>query len=222
MNLIPLPNAKQLARFSKQVFDNNHWNLTTNIEVGPEYIDAHAAPVAVPRHIGEPSLIKHVFLIIKENRTYDQMLGDVAWGNGDSKLAVFASAVPNQHAFVKRFPLLDNVYAPSRQSADGHPWIGMSGSFYSNDILSPDWIRSYPGGNADDALTYTPKGFLWTAAEAKGLSARLYGEWSNGAKVAKKPDGARLYLERLLQHRDVQGRQSARNPAASCRTMRSA
>ena len=189
VNLIPLPNANQLARFSKQVFDNNHWNLTTNIEVGPEYIDAHAAPVAVPRHIGEPSLIKHVFLVIKENRTYDQMLGDVPWGNGDPSLALFASAVPNQHAFVKRFPLLDNVYAPSRQSADGHPWIGMSGSFYSNDILSPDWIRSYPGGDSDDALTYTPKGFLWTAAEAKGLSARLYGEWSNGAKIAKKPDG---------------------------------
>ena len=185
VNLIPLPNANQLARFSKQVFDNNHWNLTTNIEVGPEYIDAHAVPVAVPRHIGEPSLIKYVFLVIKENRTYDQMLGDVPWGDGDRSLAIFASAVPNQHAFVKRFPLLDNVYAPSRQSADGHPWIGMSGSFYSNDILSPDWIRSYPGGNSDDALTYTPKGFLWTAAEAKGLSARLYGEWSNAQRLPK-------------------------------------
>ncbi len=189
VNLIPLPNANQLARFSKQVFDNNHWNLTTNIEVGPEYVDAHAAPVAVPRHIGEPSLIRHVFLIIKENRTYDQMLGDVSWGNGDPSLAVFGSAVPNQHALVRRFPLLDNVYAPSRQSADGHPWIGMSGSFYSNDILSPDWIRSYPGGDSDDALTYTPKGFLWTAAEAKGLTVRLYGEWSNGAKIAKKSNG---------------------------------
>jgi YVTN family beta-propeller protein len=189
VNLIPLPDANQLARFSKQVFDNNHWNLTTNIEVGPEYIDAHAVPVAVPRHIGEPSLIKHVFLIIKENRTYDQMLGDVSWGDGDSSLAVFASAVPNQHAFVRRFPLLDNVYAPSRVSADGHPWIGMSGSFYSNDILSPDWIRSYPGGSSNDPLTYTPKGFLWTAADAKGLSVRLYGEWSNGARIAKKPDG---------------------------------
>ena len=189
VNLIPLPNANQLARFSTQVFDNNHWNLTTNLEVGPEYVDAQAAPVAIPRHIGEPSFIKHVFLIIKENRTYDQILGDVPWGNGDPSLALFASAVPNQHAFVKRFPLLDNVYAPSRQSADGHPWIGMSGSFYSNDILSPDWIRSYPGGNSDDPLTYTPKGFLWTAAEARGLSTRLYGEWSNGAKIAKKSDG---------------------------------
>jgi len=186
VNLIPLPDATQLARFSQQVFENNHWNLTTNIQVGPEYIDRNAAPVAVPRHIGEPSLIKHVFLVIKENRTYDQILGDVAWGNGDASLAIFASAVPNQHEFVKRFPLLDNVYAPSRQSADGHPWIGMSGSFYSNDILSPDWIRSYPGGSADDALTYTPRGFLWTAAEAKGLTARLYGEWSSGEKFTPK------------------------------------
>jgi YVTN family beta-propeller protein len=192
VNLIPLPNADTLARFSKQVFDNNHWNLTTNIEVGPEHIDARAAAVAVPRHIGEPSLIKHVFLIVKENRTYDQMLGDVPWGDGDPKLAIFASALPNQHALIKRFPLLDNVYAPSRQSADGHPWIGMSGSFYSNDILAPDWIRSYPGGNSDDPLTYTPRGFLWTAAEAKGLSVRLYGEWSHGAKIRTKPDGAKF------------------------------
>jgi YVTN family beta-propeller protein len=190
VNLIPLPNAEQLAKYTRQVVNNNHWNVATNVQVGPEYVDRKAKPVAVPRHIGEPSLIKHVFLIIKENRTYDQMLGDVAWGNGDASLAVFASALPNQHAFIKRFPLLDNVYAPSRQSADGHPWIVMSGSFYSNDILSPDWIRSYPGGNSDDPLTYTPKGFLWTAAQAKGLSVRLFGEWANEGKVATKADGA--------------------------------
>ncbi|HEY0264008.1 MAG TPA: bifunctional YncE family protein/alkaline phosphatase family protein [Granulicella sp.] len=190
VNLIPEPNASELAKLSKQVFENNHWNLTMNIEVGSQYADPDAAPVAIPKHIGEPSLIKYVFLIIKENRTYDQMLGDVAWGNGAPSLAIFGAAVPNQHELVKRFPLLDNVYAPSRQSADGHPWIGMSGSFYSNDILSPDWIRSYPGGDADDALTYTPKGFLWTAAEAKGLTAKLYGEWSSGTTVAKKANGS--------------------------------
>ena len=190
VNIIPEFNARSLAAYSKQVFENNHWNLTTNIEVGPQFVNAKATPVAVPKHIGEPSLIKHVFLIIKENRTYDQMLGDVAWGNGAPDLAVFASAVPNQHALVKRFPLLDNIYAPSRQSADGHPWIGMSGSFYSNDILSPDWIRSYPGGEADDALTNTPKGFLWTEIAAMGKTARLYGEWSSGTTVARKADGS--------------------------------
>jgi len=91
---------------------------------------------------------------------------------------------------VKRFPLLDNVYAPSRQSSDGHPWIALSGSFYSNDILSPDWIRSYPGGEADDPLTYTPKGFLWTAVEARGLTTKIYGEWSSGTTIARKPDGS--------------------------------
>ena len=189
-NLIPLPNAEQLASYTKQVIENNHWNLTTNIEVGPQFVDKNAKPVAVPKHIGEPSLIKHVFLIIKENRTYDQILGDVSFANGDPSLAIFASATPNQHAFVQRFPMLDNVYAPSRQSADGHPWIVLSGSFYSNDILSPDWIRSYPGGNSDDALTYTPRGFLWSSAAAKGLSVKLYGEWSDGPKVAKKADGS--------------------------------
>ena len=190
VNLIPEPDAGGLAASSKQVFQNNHWDLTTNIEIGKQFIDPDAAPAAIPKHIGEPSLIKHVFLIIKENRTYDQMLGDVAWGNGARELAIFASALPNQHAIVKRFPLLDNVYAPSRQSADGHPWIGMSGSFYSNDILSPDWIRSYPGGQAEDALTNTPKGFLWTEVAAKGLTARLYGEWSSGTTVARKTDGS--------------------------------
>ena len=213
MNLIPEPNAQELAKFSKQVFDNNHWNLTTNIEVGKEYIDPAATPVAVPKHIGEPSLIKYVFLIIKENRTYDQMLGDVAWGNGARELAVFASAVPNQHAFVKRFPLLDNVYAPSRQSADGHPWIGMSGSFYSNDILSPDWIRSYPGGQAEDALTNTPQGFLWTGVEAIGLTARLYGEWSSGTTVAHKADGSAYTWNDFYQTSLCK---EGKAPAASC------
>jgi DNA-binding beta-propeller fold protein YncE len=188
VNLVPLPDARQLARFTQQVTQNNHWNLTANIQVGPDYIDRNAKPVAVPKHIGEPSLITHVFLIIKENRGYDQMLGDVPWGNGDRSLAVFAPAVPNQHALVTRFPLLDNVYAPSRQSSDGHPWIGMSGSFYSNDILSPDWIRSYPGGAPDDPLTYTPRGFLWSEMESKGLTARLYGEWGD-AKLAHKAGG---------------------------------
>jgi YVTN family beta-propeller protein len=188
VNLIPIPTAKELAAMTAQVTTNNHWN-SVNTKVGSQYADPNAAPVAIPAHIGEPSLIKHVFLIIKENRTYDQMLGDLPQGNGSPNLAVFASAVPNQHALVQRFPLLDNMYAPSRQSADGHPWIVSSGSFYSNDILSPDWIRSYPGGNSNDALTYTQKGFLWSGALKKGLNVKMYGEWSGGYTIAPKPGG---------------------------------
>ena len=188
VGLIPIPTAATLATMTAQVISNNSWD-SANIKVGPQYANANAAPVAVPAHIGEPSLIKHVFLFIKENRTYDQMLGDLPQGNGDPSLAVFAGNVPNQHALVTRFPLLDNVYAPSRQSADGHPWVVESGSFYSNDILSPDWIRSYPGGNSNDALTYTQKGFIWSAAEKMGLNVKMYGEWSNGYTIAPKPGG---------------------------------
>ncbi len=187
VNIIPVPTALQLAKYTAQVVSNNSWTSTNIADATGG--NPKATPVAIPKKIGAPSLIKHVFLVIKENRTYDQMLGDLPQGNGDPSLAVFAPNVPNQHALVQRFPLLDNMYAPSRQSADGHPWVVESGSFYSNDILSPDWIRSYPGGNSNDALTYTPKGFLWSAAEKMGLNVKMYGEWSAGYTIAAKPGG---------------------------------
>jgi len=84
---------------------------------------------------------------------------------------------PNVHKLVKRFPLLDNFYDPSRQSADGHQWITEGMAPYADDIQSPDWVRSYPGGNAGDALAYQPKGFLFSEAAAAGLSVKLYGEY---------------------------------------------
>jgi len=160
-----------------QVFENNHWDLVQNIESASGGKPS-AKPVAIPKKIGDPSLIKHVFLIIRENRTYDQVLGDVAAGNGDSTLAVFGGKVtPNAHKLIKRFPLLDNFYDPSRQSADGHQWISEAMAPYADDIQSPDWNRSYPGGNAGDALAYTKKGFLWSEASAKGLPVKIYGEY---------------------------------------------
>jgi hypothetical protein len=117
-------------------------------------------------------------MIIRENRTYDQVLGDVAAGNGDPSLAVFGGKdTPNAHALVQRFPLFDNFYNPSRQSADGHQWIMEGMAPYADDIQSPDWVRSYPGGNAGDALAYTGKGFLFSNAEAAGLSVKIYGEY---------------------------------------------
>ncbi len=185
-SLIKVPSLDQFVGDTVNVVENNHWDLLQNTLVGPAFVNAGAKPVAVPAHIGEPSLIKHVFLIIKENRTYDQILGDVAKGNGDASLAVFAQATPNQHALIQRFPLLDNVYAPSRQSADGHPWIVSSISAYANDILSPDWVRSYPGGNSNDEMTYTPKGFLWQTVQAAGHSVKMYGEWSGSQSINGK------------------------------------
>ena len=105
---------------TRQVFRNNHWDLAQNIQSASGG-SSHAKPVAIPEKIGDPSLIKHVFLIIRENRTYDQVLGDVAAGNGDPSLAVFGGKItPNAHKLIKRFPLLDNFYDPSRQSANNH------------------------------------------------------------------------------------------------------
>jgi len=178
VNLIPVPSLTQLADYTAQVWQNNHWDLTQNVQVGPKYVNPHATPVAIPEHIGEPSLIKHVFLIVKENRTFDQLFGDVTTANGDASLAVFGPYTPNQHAFLQRFATLDNVYAPSRQSADGHPWIVCGISDYADESQSPDWIRSYPGGNGYDEMINTPRGFLWDAATAQGLTVKLYGEWS--------------------------------------------
>jgi len=177
VSIVPVPNNGQLKKMTDQVFQNNHWDLTQNINSAAGG-NPNATPEAIPAKIGDPSPIKHVFLIIRENRTYDQVLGDVAAGNGDSSLTVFgANITPNAHALVKRFPLFDNFYDPSRQSADGHQWITEGIAPYADDIQSPDWVRSYPGGNAGDALAYQNKGFLFSEAAAAGLSVKIYGEY---------------------------------------------
>ena len=165
-----------LADSTNQVYLNNHWDLTHNIKTASGG-DRSVKEVALPKKIGDPSLIKHVFLIIRENRTYDQILGDVPGGNGDPSLAVFGGDVtPNAHEIVKRFPLLDNFYDPSRQSADGHNWITQAMAPYSDDIQSPDWVRDYPS-NGGDAIAYQKKGHLWDQAVKAGISFKNYGEY---------------------------------------------
>ena len=196
VSIIPVPNSTTLATMTTQVYNNNHWNRVENIESASGG-NPNATPVAIPAKIGSPSLIKHVFLIVRENRTYDQVLGDVAAGNGDPSLAVFGDGsadggtpvTPNAHSLVQRFPLLDNFYDPSRQSADGHQWIQEGMALYADDIQSPDWIRSYPGGNAGDALAYQSKGFLFSAAAAAGLPVKMYGEYVEGDTFTQ-PNGS--------------------------------
>ncbi len=189
VSIVPVPNGDTLAQMTEQVFQNNHWDLTRNIESASGG-NPRVKPVAIPNKIGDPSLIKHVFMIIRENRTYDQILGDVAAGNGDPSLAVFgATDTPNVHALVKRFPLFDNFYDPSRQSADGHQWITEGMAPYADDIQSPDWVRSYPGGNAGDALAYQNKGFLFSEAAAAGLPVKIYGEYVEN-DTFKQPNGS--------------------------------
>jgi hypothetical protein len=191
VSIIPIASLN-LSAMTTQVIYNNHWDLTGNIESASGG-SPKAAPVAIPAKIGSPSLIKHVFLIIRENRTYDQILGDVSAGNGDASLAVFGDSsplagnptydpagytviTPNAHSLVQRFPLLDNFYDPSRQSADGHNWITQALAPYSDDIQSPDWLRDYPS-NGGEALAYQKAGHLWDQAAKYGVSFKNYGEY---------------------------------------------
>ena len=184
VSIVPVPNRLTLVAMTQQVFQNNHWDLAENIWSAAGG-NRYARPVAIPEKIGDPSMIKHVFVIIRENRTYDQMLGDVADGNGDPTLAVFGDnstyaeypmVTPNVHALVQRFPLLDNFYDPSRQSADGHNWIMQAMAPYADDIQSPDWLRDYPS-NGGDAIAYQKKGHLFDVAAAAGISMKNYGEY---------------------------------------------
>jgi YVTN family beta-propeller protein len=184
VSIVPLPiPSSNLAAMTQQVSQNNHWDLEENIESASGG-NPRVAPTTIPAKIGDPSLIKHVFVIIRENRTYDQMLGDVAGGNGDASLAVFGAGsaagplavTPNAHALVQRFPLLDNFYDPSRQSADGHNWIVQAMAPYSDDIQSPDWQRDYPS-NGGEALAYQKAGHLWDVAAKAGVSFKNYGEY---------------------------------------------
>ena len=181
VSIVPVPKFDSLWSLTQQVFQNNHWDLAENI-FSAAGGNPHARPLAIPNRIGEPSKIKHVFLIIRENRTYDQILGDVAAGNGDASLAVFGDnatygpVTPNAHKLVERFPLFDNYYNPSRQSADGHNWITQAMAPYSDDIQSPDWNRDYPS-NGGDALAYQKKGHIWDVAANAGIYFKNFGEY---------------------------------------------
>jgi hypothetical protein len=138
-------------------------------------------PRPVPERIGEPSLIRHVVYIIKENRTYDQVFGDIEAGNGDASLCIFGEATtPNQHKLARQFVLLDNAYCCGILSADGHQW---STTAFSTDYMEKSFAgfpRSYPDGmgeDENDALAYSPGGFIWDNALKHNKSIRNYGEF---------------------------------------------
>ena len=139
-------------------------------------------PRPVPERIGEPSVFRHVVYIIKENRTYDQVLGDDRRGNGDASLCIFGQHVtPNQHKLVREFVLLDNTYCAGILSADGHQW---STTAFGTDYLEKSfagWPRSYPDGmgtDEADAIAYAPSGFIWDNVLAHGKTLRNYGEFA--------------------------------------------
>ena len=146
-------------------------------------------PNVIPPKIGGGSPIKHVFVIVKENRTYDQVLGDLGdGGNGDPSLAQFGAKVtPNLHALALRFGDLDNFYDEGTLSADGHNWIVQA---EANDYVEKEFgafYRSYPA-QGGDALAYQRDGFIWNAAKKAGLSVKDYGEYANFFNVSTAQD----------------------------------
>ncbi|MEN0014783.1 MAG: alkaline phosphatase family protein, partial [Curtobacterium sp.] len=125
---------------------------------------------------GDPSPIKHVFLLVKENRTYDQIYGDMGQGNGDASLAQFGAKVtPNQHALAAQFGLYDNTYDIGTNSAEGHNWLMQGDNPEYTESSAGEYTRSYD--TEEDVLGHQRSGFLWTAVEDAGDTARNYGEF---------------------------------------------
>ena len=177
-----LPNDVEVRKATTSVFRQNGWgNNDVKLAQGKR-----ASAVPVPRRLGDPSTIQHVFLLVKENRTYDQVLGDDPRGNGDPALAQFGElATPNQHALARQFGLFDNTYDAGTNSAEGHNWLMQGDDPEYTETGAGAYERSYD--TEDDVLGHQRSGFLWTAVESAGRSARNFGEFM---QFEAKPPGA--------------------------------
>jgi len=194
VSVLAIPDEKALAQFTTEVAVN--MRLPTMVRE----LNVAAAPqrrVPVPTRPGEVSSIRHLLYIIKENRTYDQILGDLGKGNGDPSLCLFGrDTTPNQHALAEEFVLLDNFYCNGVLSADGHQW--------TNEGFVTDYIeksfggfsRSYPY-DGDDAIAYSPSGFIWDYVLKKGLSFRVYGEFVKAVIEPRDASWSDLYRDYL-------------------------
>ena len=189
VSLVPIPNKAELKEQTSVVLGNYRRAVEENV-----FLPARPGvpPRPVPERIGEPSVFKHVIYLIKENRTYDQVMGDVNEGNGDPRLCVFGTHVtPNQHEMVREFVLMDNMYCCGILSADGHEWAD---SAFATDYMEKsfaDFPRSYPDlqdPDDFDAVAYSPAGFIWDNALAHGKTLRNYGEGTVAVKAWKDPN----------------------------------
>jgi YVTN family beta-propeller protein len=178
VSILPIPGDDDLPPLSERVARNMRAGAIRDALAPPR---PGQPPRVIPERIGEPSLIEHVVYVIKENRTYDQVLGDMPQGNGRPELCIFGAEItPNQHALAREFVLLDNAYCCGILSADGHNW---STSAVATNYLERSFAgfpRSYPDGMEDadtDAIAWSPAGFLWDSAVKHGKTIRNYGEF---------------------------------------------
>jgi len=181
MTILEEPNDAQLAIYSKAVYNNTRYTKAKELNAQGEKGNP------IPMKVGAASPIKYVFYIIKENRTYDQVLGDIPEGNGDTSLVLFGENItPNQHKLVREFVLLDNFYADGEVSADGHNW---STSANATDYLEKNWVTSYGArggtypGEGKREIANPKKGFIWDYCKRAGVSYRTYGEFADDGKA---------------------------------------
>jgi YVTN family beta-propeller protein len=199
LSLVREPGASDLAKLTRQTLANMRYSRLAQANLPAREGEA---PRPVPERVGEPCVFKHVVYLIKENRTYDQVLGDIEEGNGDGNLCVFGEQItPNQHKLAREFVLLDNTYCCGILSADGHQWADTA---FATDYMEKSFAgfpRSYPDGMEDsdvDALAYSPAGFIWDNAIAHGKSLRDYGEFAITRKSWK--DKSRRGSPKFLDH----------------------
>jgi len=175
VSMIPVKDINNLSAYTDTVIALNDLSRALS---GRETPRQSVSPKPVPERIGEPSVFKHVVYIIKENRTYDQILGDMKQGDGDPGLCIYgADITPNTHKLSEEFLLLDNFHASGKCSAEGHQWTDAS---IVTDYIEKNmraWFRSYAHVQTD-ALVYAPSGFLWDNAIKHGKSVKIYGEAS--------------------------------------------
>ena len=181
MSIITVPNTLLLEDYTKQVYRNTPYSKDR------EMIAEGEAGNPIPQKVGAPSPIKYVFYIIKENRTYDQVLGDMKEGNGDASLCLFPEKMtPNHHALARDFVVLDNFFVSAEVSADGHNW---STAAYANDYTEKTWVTSYGGRGGEYVYegqnkTAWPKGgFMWDHCQRLGITYRTYGEFADDYKA---------------------------------------
>ncbi len=177
VTFVDVPNADQLTADTARFNENNQYGAALADSLQPPR--PNVPPTPVPTRIGEPSVFKHVLYIIKENRTYDQVLGDMGKGNSEPKLAQFPRRVsPNHHALADRFGLLDNYYASSVNSADGHQWTDEAVA----NVFAERVYGAYPSNNPMGTTPYgnssldLPPDSLWSNALNHNVSLRNYGE----------------------------------------------
>jgi len=173
LSVIPTPDDRTLAEMSRQAARNALGHRLDNSRLPPR---PDARPRPIPERIGEPSVFKHVVYIIRENKTYDQVLGDLPQGRGDSTLCTFGQRItPNTHALARQYGILDNYHASGKSSAEGHQW---SNAAIVSDYVEKNvraWYRSYPH-RQEDAMVYHSTGYIWNHAMDHGKKVRIYGE----------------------------------------------